>query len=147
MESLTLRPIGMVRSPLAEPGQAPRQGPETGLQAVIEIEPRWVPGLTGLEPGRDLWVICHFHLSPEPELMVHPRGDRSRPLTGVFNTRSPKRPCPLALTLVRLLSLEQGPGGARLTVLGLEAVDQTPVLDLKPYVPGLDQPRAGGGHA
>lgn len=146
MESLLLRPIGVVHSPLSDPAQAPQQGPEAGTLAVIELEPQWAQGLTGLAPGRDLWVICHFHLSPGPKLMVHPRGDRDRPPTGVFNTRSPRRPCPLSLTLVRLLAIDEGPAGPRLTVRGLEAVAGTPVLDLKPYAPGLDQP-SGDGHA
>ncbi len=141
MDEVRLKPIGVVRSRLTAPGQAPHQGPEAGSRAVIEIDPQWARGLTGLDPGRDLWVICLFHLSPGPKLLAHPRGDQARPPTGVFNTRSPRRPCPLALTLVRLLAVEEGPGGPRLTVRGLEAVEGTPVLDIKPYVPGLDQPR------
>ncbi len=141
MQSIILPAIGVVRSPLERADQAPRQGPESGQEAVIELDPAWLPGLAGLTPGRDLWVIYHFHLAGQPELMVHPRGDRSRPLTGLFNSRSPRRPAPLGLTLVRLLSLD----GNRLLVRGLEAVEGTPVLDLKPYVPGLDQPRPQGG--
>jgi tRNA (adenine37-N6)-methyltransferase len=68
---------------------------------------------------------------------VHPRGDASRPLTGLFNTRAPSRPNPIGLTLVRLLAINEN----SLTVKGLEALDGTPVLDIKPYVPGIDQPR------
>lgn len=143
METVALRPIGRVSSALKSTAEAPHQGPEAGVEAWIELDPAWVQGLTGLTPGRDLWVICHFDRAGEPRNLVHPRGDLSRPLTGVFNTRSPRRPCPLSLTLVRLLRLEaQGPG-ARLLVRGLEAVDGTPVLDLKPYVPALDQPQPG----
>ncbi|MFH1035785.1 MAG: tRNA (N6-threonylcarbamoyladenosine(37)-N6)-methyltransferase TrmO [Pseudomonadota bacterium] len=138
MEPLSLQPIGTVRSDLTERSQAPHQGPEAGLTAVIEIEPAWRPGLMGLTPGRDVWVLYHFDRVGEPRLLVHPRGDASRPLTGVFNTRAPCRPAPLGLTLVRLLKIEEG----RLTVRGLEALDGTPVLDIKPHVPGLDQPAA-----
>ena len=137
MQVVVLEPIGEVRSTLSSPDQAPRQGAGSGQEAVIELDPAWVPALEGLEPGRDLWVVFHFHLAGPPSARVHPRGDRSRPLTGLFNTRSPRRPAPLGLTLVRLLALE----GNRLRVRGLEAVDGTPILDLKPYVPLLDQPQ------
>lgn len=131
-----LRPIGVIHSDLTDPDQAPRQGREAGLTARIEIFPLWRPGLEGLRPGCWLWVIYHFHLAGEPKLRVHPRHDPSRPLTGVFNTRSPRRPNPLSLSLVRLEAL----AGGVLTVRGLEAVEGTPVLDLKPYIPRLDQP-------
>lgn len=141
MQPVTLSPIGVVRSPYQSPGEAPHQGPEAGGQAVIALDPALAQGLTGLTPGRDLWVICHFHQTPGPKLLVHPRGDQTRPLTGIFNTRSPKRPCPLSLTLVRLVDLRQSPEGPLLTVRGLEAIDGTPVLDLKPYAPDLDLPR------
>jgi L-fuculose-phosphate aldolase len=136
MQTIRLEPIGVVRSSLGQRHEAPLQGPEAGLLAVIELDPAWQAGLAGLAPGRDLWVIYHFHQAGEPTLLVHPRRDASRPLTGVFNTRAPCRPAPLGLTLVRLLAVE----GRRLTVRGLEALDGTPVLDIKPYVPGLDQP-------
>ena len=137
MEPVRLTLIGVVRSGLALDGQGPRQGPEAGLLSVIEIDPAWQEGLLGLAPGRDLWVLYHFNQADPPAMLMHPRRDPGRPLTGVFNTRSPRRPAPLGLTLVRLVKVE----GARLVVRGLEALDGTPVLDLKPYVPGLDQPR------
>lgn len=136
MEPVRLEPIGVVRSALTKAYQAPKQGPEAWLLSVIEIAPAWREGLTGLAPGRDLWVIYHFHQAETTALMVHPRHDPTRDLTGVFNTRSPRRPAHLGLTLVRLVGVEDG----RLTVRGLEALDGTPVLDIKPYVPGLDQP-------
>jgi len=131
------RPIGVVRSCLKSLDAAPKQGPESGLSAVIELDPQWREGLEGLTPGRWLWVLCHYDRANRTKLKVHPRGDHSRPLTGVFNTRSPHRPNPISLTLVRLEAVE----GGRLTVRGLEALDGTPVLDLKPWVPGVDQPR------
>jgi tRNA-Thr(GGU) m(6)t(6)A37 methyltransferase TsaA len=137
MSRLSLEPIGLVRSGWTSPGQAPHQGPEMGAESTIELDPRWAKGLTGLKPGRDLWVICYLHQTKEPKLMVHPRGDRSRPQTGMFNTRSPHRPSPLSLTLVRLLARE----GTRLIVRGLDVIDGTPVVDIKPYVAGVDQPR------
>lgn len=129
-------PIGRVRSKLSHPDQAPAQGPEAGTVAGIELDPKWQDGLEGLGPGRDVWVLGWFDLSPGPKLKVHPRGDRSRPRTGVFNSRSPHRPCPLSLTLVRILAIE----GNLVTVKGLELVDGSPVLDIKPYAPGLDAP-------
>lgn len=136
MADIVLRPIGVVRSDLAR-GQAPHQGPGSGLIARLEIDPAWRQGLTGLRPGQDLWVIYYFHqMEGPPAMLIHPRRDPSRPLTGLFNTRSPQRPAPLALTLTRILAVdEQG-----LTVRGLEALDGTPLLDIKPYLPGLDQP-------
>jgi len=130
-------PIGMVRSGLKDLAGAPKQGPEAGLSATIEIDPAWAEGLQGLKPGRWLWVMCSYDRADRAKLKVHPRGDHSRPLTGVFNTRSPHRPNPISLTLVRLEDIQ----GTRLTVRGLEAVDGTPVLDIKPYVPGVDRPR------
>lgn len=132
----SLTPIGVVRSPYASRRETPKQGPEAGGESVIELEPEWSGALEGLEPGRDLWVLTYFHLADQPQLKVHPRGDASRPLTGLFNTRAPSRPNPIGLTLVRLLAIQ----GNNLTVRGLEALDHTPVLDIKPYVPGVDQP-------
>lgn len=137
MEPIGLTPIGRVRSALADRGQAPRQGPPAGLMAVIELEPAHAAGLAGLKPGDWLWVLYYFDRADPPQALVHPRGDPARPLTGVFNTRAPCRPCPLGLTLVRLLAI----AGGRLTVRGLEALDGTPVLDIKPYVPKIDAPR------
>jgi L-fuculose-phosphate aldolase len=134
---LRLEKIGTVRSPWRRREQAPRQGAEAGATAVIEIEPVWREALEGIEPGRHLWVVCYLHQADEPRLRVHPRGDPSRPLTGLFNTRSPARPSPLGLCLVEVLAVEEG----RLTVRGLDAIDGTPVVDLKPYLPGVDQPR------
>jgi tRNA-Thr(GGU) m(6)t(6)A37 methyltransferase TsaA len=133
----SVKPIGEVRSPYASRRDAPKQGPEAGGQAVIQLDPDWTGALQGLEPGRDLWVLTYFHQADQPKLLVHPRGDASRPLTGLFNTRAPSRPNPIGLTLVRLLAINEN----SLTVKGLEALDGTPVLDIKPYVPGIDQPR------
>lgn len=139
MESYSLTPIGVVRSPWAAPGQPPHQGAETGSESRIELDPAWTEGLTGVAPGRWLWVLFLFHRAGRARTMIHPRGDASRPLTGLFNTRAPIRPCPIGMTLVRLTAID----GDTLTVRGLEAVEGTPVLDLKPYVPGIDQPWDG----
>lgn len=133
----SLRPIGVVRSALTSMDEAPAQGAETGTKAVIELDPAYGEGLDGLAPGRWLWVMCLFDRAKEPKLKVHPRGDRSRPITGLFNSRSPHRPNPISLTLVRLEALE----GNRLSVSGLEMIDGTPVLDIKPWSGKIDKPR------
>lgn len=132
-----LEPIGVAHTPWTDRWKAPRQGCEEMALGRIELDPRWVGGLEGLRPGRWLWVLCHLDRAEEPQLLLHPRGDRSRPLTGLFNSRSPARPCPICLELVRLEALD----GNLLTVRGLDVLDGTPVLDLKPYLPELDRPR------
>jgi tRNA-Thr(GGU) m(6)t(6)A37 methyltransferase TsaA len=133
----SVKPIGTVRSPYASRGDAPKQGSESDSQSLIELKPEWSGALEGLGPGRDIWVLTFFHQADPPRTRIHPRGDPSRPLTGLFNTRAPSRPNPIGLSLVRLLAID----GHNLTVRGLEALDGTPVLDIKPYVPGIDQPR------
>lgn len=136
-EAHTWEPIGVVRSAYASRREAPKQGPEAGGQAVIELREQWTPALKGLEPGRYMWVLTYFHQADRPRLEVHPRGDPGRPLTGLFNSRAPSRPNPIGLTLVKITDI----AGNKLFVRGLEALDGTPVLDLKPYVPGIDEPR------
>jgi L-fuculose-phosphate aldolase len=124
-----LMPIGWVRSPLKRREDAPKQGYEGAPEATIEIEPRFVPGLELLAPGQDLLVLTWLHQSRRDVLAVHPRRDRTKPLHGVFATRSPDRPNPIGVHRVRLLGLE--PGGL-LRVSPLEAIDGTPVVDIKP---------------
>ncbi len=138
---VTLQPIGVVRSPYKTTRDCPRQGPGEPVVSVIEIAPAWTEGLDGLRPGQDLWVICHLRVDGPVRLTVHPRGDRSRPARGVLATRSPRRPCPLSLTLVRVVEIK----GGRITVRGLEMIDGTPVLDIKPYLAGVDTPQEGEG--
>lgn len=104
---------------------------------MIELEPAHAEGLTGLAAGAWLWVLYYFDRADPPRSLVHPQGDPARPLTGVFNTRAPVRPCPLGLTLVRLVDRD----GTQLTVRGLEALDGSLVLDIKPYSPRIDAPR------
>lgn len=127
-------PIGYVRSPFASPGEAPRQGRDAGVEATIEVLEPFREGLRGLA-GRDrLLVICWLDRAPRDVLWVRPRGDPAAPLAGVFATRSPARPNPVAVYAVRLLDVR----GAALRVSGLDALDGTPVLDLKPFVERLD---------
>jgi tRNA-Thr(GGU) m(6)t(6)A37 methyltransferase TsaA len=122
-------PIGWVRSPLTDRADAPKQGYEGAPDARIRIEPAYRPGLDRLEPGQDLLVLTWLHRGRRDVLATHPRDDRSRPLTGVFATRSPDRPNPIGLHRVHLIALE---GDGVLLVRGLEAIDGTPVIDIKP---------------
>jgi tRNA-Thr(GGU) m(6)t(6)A37 methyltransferase TsaA len=129
-ESLLLRPVGVVRSSLKDKALAPRQGNEGAPEAAIEIEEEVLLGLSGVEIGDDLIVVTWFHQAKRDVLRVHPRGDTSLPLSGVFATRSPNRPNPLGLHRVTVRAIE----GRRVVVAPLEAIDGTPVVDLKPVL-------------
>lgn len=129
---LLLQPIGHVRSSLASRAAAPRQGDEGAPDAWIEVEARFAAGLQGLVIGQDIFVLTWLHQGRRDELQTHPRNDTSLPLHGVFATRSPDRPNPIGLHRVRVLELQ----GQRLKVGPLEAIDGTPVLDLKPVLGG-----------
>lgn len=106
------------------------------LPARIVLDPSLTDGLLGLQPGSDVVVLYCFHRSTGYELQVHPRGDLSRPLRGVFAVRSPRRPNPIALTTARILRIEDNV----LEVVGLDAADGSPVLDIKPHAPFFDTP-------
>jgi L-fuculose-phosphate aldolase len=127
-----LVPIGWVRSPLKHRADAPKQGYEGAPDARIEIEPRFRPGLDRLAPGQELLILTWLHESQRDVLIVRPRRDPTQPLTGVFATRSPDRPNPIGLHRVGLLAVE--PDGV-LHVAPLEAIDGTPVVDIKPALP------------
>jgi tRNA-Thr(GGU) m(6)t(6)A37 methyltransferase TsaA len=127
VDAYELRVLGYVRSPLTDPADAPRQGDEGAPDAVLELDPAVEGALAGLVPGDEVVVVTWLHLGDRTTLTVHPRGDTSRPVTGVFATRSPDRPNPIGLHPCRVLAV----AGARLTVSGLEAVDGTPVVDVK----------------
>ena len=129
-EAPELRPVGRVESPLTDPASAPKQGDEGAPEATVVIEPQFAPALDGIEPGDDVLVFTWLDRADREVLEVHPRGDRSRPRTGVFATRSPHRPNPIGLHRVRVLAIEAD----RLRVADLEALDGTPVLDLKPVM-------------
>jgi tRNA-Thr(GGU) m(6)t(6)A37 methyltransferase TsaA len=122
-------PIGWVRSPLKRRADAPKQGHEGAPVASIQLESRFVPGLDRLAEGQDLLILTWLHQSRRDVLAVHPRDDLSQPLIGVFATRSEDRPNPIGVHRVRLLRIE---GGGVLHVTGLEAIDGTPVVDIKP---------------
>jgi tRNA-Thr(GGU) m(6)t(6)A37 methyltransferase TsaA len=129
-ETYTVRPIGRVESPLVDLDAAPRQGDEGAPESWLVFEASVGEGLRDLEPGTEVIVLTWLDRARRDVLLVHPRGDRARPETGVFSTRSPHRPNPIGLHRVEILAVE----GLRLRVRNLEAVDGTPILDVKPVL-------------
>ena len=127
---LTLVPIGRVESPLGDPREAPKQGFEDGPDAWLVLDGSVADALDGVEVGARLIVLTWLDRADRSTLRVHPRDDRSNPLRGVFSTRSADRPNPIGLHEVEVLAIE----GNRVRVSDLEAVDGTPVLDLKPVL-------------
>ncbi len=125
-----LTPIGRVESPLADPASAPKQGDEEAPDAWLAFEPAVLAGLDGIRAGDELIVLTWLDRARRDILRVHPRGDVSRAQQGVFSTRSPHRPNPIGLHRVEIASIE----GARVRVRNLEAVDGTPIVDVKPVL-------------
>jgi tRNA-Thr(GGU) m(6)t(6)A37 methyltransferase TsaA len=128
--NITFKAIGIVQNEFKEPTSAKRaSGAEIKeSESRIVLNPDLEEGLLGLESGDQLMIIFHFHLSKGFDLHQHPRGDPSRDKRGVFALRSPRRPNPIGVTVVELLGIK----GNVLRVWGLDAIDGTPVLDLKP---------------
>jgi tRNA-Thr(GGU) m(6)t(6)A37 methyltransferase TsaA len=127
-----LRVIGRVSSPLTEMNEAPRQGDEGAPDVWIEFEPGVLDALRGVQPGDRLVILTWLDRASRDVLTVHPRGDASRPPAGVFGTRSHHRPNPIGLHPVEVLEVD----GPRLKVSSLEALDGTPVVDVKPVLEG-----------
>jgi len=151
MAVFTIRPIGVIRSERKSPEDAPKQGALTDQEAEVVVDPAYLPALDGLErrvapageavsvdaPHRKsgkIIVVCWMHGAERDRLKVHPRGQEDRPERGVFSTRSPHRPNPLSLHTATLLSIE----GNVLRVRGMDAIEGTPVVDIKPHSPELD---------
>ena len=132
VKEAALIPIGRVSSQLASLDEAPLQGDEGAPHAWLELDGNMVPGLDGIVPGMELLVLTWLHRARRDVLRVHPRGDSARPVSGVFATRSPDRPNPLGLHRVRVLEV----AGNRLKVASLEAIDGTPIVDIKPVLAG-----------
>jgi tRNA-Thr(GGU) m(6)t(6)A37 methyltransferase TsaA len=125
-----INPIGFVRSDLKRREGAPRQGREGAPNALIEVLPSYEKALHGMQASDQIIIISWLHHARKNVMEVHPRGDASRPLTGVFSTRSPDRPNPLGLHRVKVLKITQD----KLQVGRIEAIDGTPVIDIKPVL-------------
>jgi tRNA-Thr(GGU) m(6)t(6)A37 methyltransferase TsaA len=130
----SLRAIGIIRSTLADRAAAPKQGSEGAPDAWLEVSAFAAPALDGLVAGADIIVITWLHQARRDVLQVHPRSDPRRPLTGVFATRSPDRPNPLGLHRVTVREIVNN----RLLIGPIEAIDGTPVVDIKPVIAQSD---------
>jgi tRNA-Thr(GGU) m(6)t(6)A37 methyltransferase TsaA len=129
-----VRPIGRVESPLTDRDAAPKQGDEGAPEAWLVLDEAVREGLRDVRPGQEAIVLTWLDRARRDVLRVHPRDDPAQPQTGVFSTRSPDRPNPIGLHRVEVVAVD----GLRLRVRNLEALDGTPVLDLKPVL----EPRA-----
>jgi tRNA-Thr(GGU) m(6)t(6)A37 methyltransferase TsaA len=125
-----LRPVGRVESPLTDRAVAPKQGDEGAPEATIVFAQEVLDALDGIGTGDQLIVLTWLDRADREVLKVHPRGDFANPIQGVFNTRSPDRPNPIGLHPVTVVSRD----GTSLRVRDLEAIDGTPVLDVKPVL-------------
>jgi tRNA-Thr(GGU) m(6)t(6)A37 methyltransferase TsaA len=124
-----------VSSPLVDPADAPRQGDEGAPECWLVFRDEVQPALADLRPGTEVLVLTWLDRADRDVLVVHPRGDTTRPPEGVFSTRSPHRPNPIGLHRVHIVERD----GPRLRVRDLEALDGTPVLDLKPVLGAIDE--------
>lgn len=128
METFQFQPIGKVSSILKKLGDCPKQGSEGAPSAWLRIDPACHDGLKGITPGAKIVILTWLHKADRTALLVHPRGNRENPLTGVFFTRSPGRPNPVGLHETVVVGLD-GKGGVE--VESLEALDGTPIIDIK----------------
>jgi len=133
---IELTPVGVVESPLTDPAAAPKQGHEGSPEAWLVFEPGVMEALDGIRPGDEVIVLTWLDRAGRDTLRVHPRDDPANPMQGVFNTRSADRPNPIGLHRVTVESID----GRRVRVRDLEAVDGTPVVDVKPV---LGRPTGG----
>jgi tRNA-Thr(GGU) m(6)t(6)A37 methyltransferase TsaA len=131
-EVMNLAPIGHIRSSLKDRTNAPRQATEGAPSAALEVLPAFSHAIEGLQPGNEIWILTWLHETDRDTLKVHPRSDPCNPLTGVFATRSPDRPNPIGLHRAAIVKIN----GTTLEIDALEAIDGTPVLDIKPVLKG-----------
>jgi tRNA-Thr(GGU) m(6)t(6)A37 methyltransferase TsaA len=135
MSSIVVTPIGTVHSPFQTPAGTPIQpAAAEAVTGTVVLEPQYVPGLDGLDGFSHIVLLTYFHLAKPYRLHVTPFLDDTE--RGLFATRAPSRPNPIGLSVVELLRIE----GATLHIRGVDIVDGTPLLDLKPYVPAFDRP-------
>lgn len=132
MNAYALEPIGVIQSVLTDVREAPRFYTEGAPSAVLVVSPQYVDGLDQMKAGDEIIIVTWLHLARRDTLNVHPRGDQRQPLKGVFCTRSPHRPNPLGLHRCSILAVHPG----RLHIGPIEAIDGTPVVDIKPIVDG-----------
>ena len=132
--SYTIEPIGVISSELVSREAAPLQGYEGAPEAWLELTDLVAQGLVGIKAGDELIVLTWLHRARRDVLHVHPRGRLDAPLTGVFATRSPDRPNPVGLHRVAVLEVDR----QRLRVAPMEAIDGTPVVDIKPVLARSD---------
>ncbi len=130
-----LRPVGRVESSLTDRDDAPKQADEGAPPARVAFWPEFHEAAGGLREGDEVLVLTWLHQGRRDVLSVHPRGDTNRPREGVFSTRSPDRPNPIGLHTVVIEAVEEN----AITVHSLEAIDGTPVLDIKPVLGKPDQ--------
>lgn len=128
--SYELRPIGWVESSLTDPATAPKQGEEGSPEAWLVFDRSVSVGLANLRAGTEVIVLTWLHRANRDVLRVHPRDDPANPEQGVFSTRSPHRPNPIGLHRVTIVSIE----GSRMLVRNLEALNATPIVDVKPVL-------------
>ena len=128
IEPYEVRPIGVIRSTLCAPAEAPNQAFEGAPGAILEIEPIFADALHRISVGDELILLTWLHLADRDVLQTHPAGDTTIPLTGVFRTRSPDRPNPIG---VHRVTVTERKGPTTLRVGALEAIDGTPIIDLK----------------
>jgi tRNA-Thr(GGU) m(6)t(6)A37 methyltransferase TsaA len=129
-DGYVLRTVGVVRSPLRDRAGAPRQSSEGAPAARIALDPSYADALQGIEVGDELVLLTWLHEADRSVLQLHPRDDMTRPLTGVFATRSSDRPNPIGLHRVTVLAID----GLEFAVGPLEAIDGTPLVDIKPVL-------------
>jgi tRNA-Thr(GGU) m(6)t(6)A37 methyltransferase TsaA len=130
MDGFQLVPVGRVESPLTNRAQAPRQGDEGAPEACLVFRPEFADAIRDLAAGTEIIILTWLDRAARDVLVTRPRDDPARPPTGVFSTRSPDRPNPIGLHRVQVIST----GGLRIRVRPLEALDGTPVLDVKPVL-------------
>jgi L-fuculose-phosphate aldolase len=126
-EEIVLKPIGFIRSPITDHDKAPCMGSEESITGRLIVAERYADAFLGLQPGQQIVILYWMHLAERDMLQVHPRRDHSRPVRGVFSTRSPQRPNPIAVDTVEIIEIQ----GTVITVRGLDAMDGTPLLDIK----------------